>query len=41
MKIVKTDYKTGRIIANPEIINKNFEKTWNFHRSVLYQYPCR
>lgn len=26
MKIVKTDYKTGRLIANPEIINKNFEK---------------
>ena len=25
MKIVKTDYKTGHLITNPEIINKNFE----------------
>lgn len=27
MKIMKTDYnKTGHLIANPEIINKNFKK---------------
>ncbi|MBR4984003.1 MAG: hypothetical protein IKY94_15840 [Lachnospiraceae bacterium] len=23
---MKTDYKTGHLIANPEIINKNFKK---------------
>lgn len=25
MKILKTNYKTSHLIANPEIINKNFE----------------